>query len=122
MTRRNKKQQESVLKSVFGFDLGEGATPAPNPPEIDPALIAAAATMARAEKLEKLADAAEIRAAAFEAARAAGVKRQSARGFVKLLDLSGVAMNSDGEPDEAEITRIVRAGCEEYPELTTGGR
>jgi hypothetical protein len=125
-----KRPPESMLESVFGVRLNanadgdSGNQPAPNPkPEVDPAVTAAearaTAAEARAEKIERLADMADIRAAAVEVAIAQGVKQQRARAFVEnLLDLSGVGVNSDGEPDTAEIARIVHAGTEEYPELT----
>jgi hypothetical protein len=125
---RNKKRktcaQERVLESIFGIELegvsGDHASPAPQP---DPAAATdiEAQAEAIAQKHERAAHMAEIRAAAVDVAKTAGVKQGRAHAFVKLLDLSGVAVDSAGEPDTAEIARLVRAGTEEYPELTTAG-
>jgi len=124
-SKRNKRKsrQDSVLESVFGIkldaDAGDGDSPAPNPkPEVGPAAVEAQAD-ALAEKRERAAHVAEIRSAAVEVARKAGVKTHRAPAFVKLIDFSGVAVDSEGAPDTAEIERLVRAGTEEYPELTT---
>jgi len=119
--RKNKKRKESVLASVFGVELEAAPNPQPevNPPdELSPEVAAkVAATNALADERERLADMAFIRAAAVFSARDAGVKPQRAQALVGLLDFSGVGVNSDGEPDGVEIARIVKAGCEEYPEF-----
>src|SRR5215211_4089515 len=138
--KKHKSPPESVLESVFGIRLdadgaegsgnaggtGGTTTPPPHPqPEVDPAdapdpAAVEARADALAEKKERAVHRAVVRSAAVDVARAQGIKQQRAPSFVKLLDFSGVAMNSDGDPDEVEIARIVRAGADEYPEFQVG--
>jgi hypothetical protein len=121
MTRKKKRKQENVLESVFGIRLnsGDGGTTPPEPDNApDPDAVEERADALAADR-ERIADLAEIRVAAIDAARAAGIKPQRAVSFVKILDFSGVAVDSEGEPDTTEIERIVRAGSKEYPEFRT---
>jgi hypothetical protein len=118
---KSRKQQGSVLADVFGIKLeAAGGSESPAPPKVADTT-AEDAVEARVAARERAAHMAEIRAAAVDVAKTAGVKQGRAHAFVKLLDLSGVAVDSAGEPDTAEIARLVRAGAEEYPELTTAG-
>jgi hypothetical protein len=122
MTRGN-KHKTSVLADVFGINLVDGGDTLP-PPDEDPAAAERIEAMVeeRVATRERAAAIAEIRYVAAEAAKKAGVKQARVHSFAKLLDLSGVSVDSDGEPDRAEIERLVRGGIEEYPELAIRGR
>jgi hypothetical protein len=121
--KKHKRQQQNVLESVFGIKLeggdGDHASPTLSATP-DPAAVEARAEEI-AQRRERASYAALIRTTAAEAAREVGIRKDRARGFVKLLDLSGVSVSSDGEPDTTEIARIVRAGVDEFPELRARG-
>jgi len=63
-----------------------------------------------------------VRAEALEAVMEAGISPKRAKVFVTLLDLSGVGLDADGEPDHGALKRAVRNALEQYPELNPSNR
>lgn len=84
------------------------------------------AEQAKAEKAEaekaadeksSAADARVIRAEAKVAAVAAGVKPDRAAAFLRILELDGVELDDDGEPDAKAIAAAIKSTLADFPEF-----
>lgn len=75
----------------------------------------------RAAELQAKSDAKLIRADAKLAAQTAKVKSDRIDAFLKLVDLSGVEVDDDGNVDTKALKKLIDAGVKDYPEFIDNG-
>lgn len=77
-----------------------------------------------AEERTATANARVIRSEAKVAAVAAGVRPDRAKAFLRVVDLEGIEVDDDGEPDAKAIAKAVKSTLEDFPEFkgAAGGK